>query len=321
MAGGAIAPAGASLAEYWNGSKWSIQKTADRPGSYQGSFNGVACTSIRTCIAVGASTAPVSALLTATSPLAERWDGTGWSRMRIAVPLRRPLSTYSALEGVSCVSRTACVAVGTRDDQSNLIELLTGQDWMFQTPASAAGAETTGLGGVSCSGMSCNAVGAYTTQNGAFAQVLTSTVMSTPVVSTPAGVKIVGLRASPLGKGCVTEVGTSEREANAVIADATCRHFRLTVNGIIEVGGRLVPTARGTVIGSIRVKLPGGPANATTRVMVAGGRWRFSLVVPGVNLDPVPPSYLIVVHFGGANSEGPVSAERRICIESEPAGL
>lgn len=106
-----------------------------------------------------------------------------------------------------------------------------------------------------------------------------------------------------------------------MIADATCRHFRLTANGIIEVGGKLVRTARGTVTAGIRVRLPGGPAHAAARVTAAGGRWRFSLVVPGVNLDPVPPSYLIVVHYGGGNSGGAVSAERRIRIESEPAGL
>jgi hypothetical protein len=144
MAGDAIVPGGTSLAEYWNGRKWSTQKTADRPGSYEGSFNGVACTSRRARIAVGASTAPVSAVLAATGPLAERWDGTGWSRMSIVVP-SSPYQAYSALDGVSCVSSTACVAAGVREvlgagaeNQPNLIELWTGQDWTIQPAASPA---------------------------------------------------------------------------------------------------------------------------------------------------------------------------------------
>jgi hypothetical protein len=37
-----------------------------------------------------------------------------------------------------------------------------------------------------------------------------------------------------------------------------------------------------------------------------------------VNLDPVPPSYRIVVQYDGANSRGTVSAEDRIRVESEP---
>jgi hypothetical protein len=321
MAGGETESYG-SLSEYWSRGKWSIEKTDDPPKTNPGFLYGMACTSPTVCIGVGSS---ADDLDEATSPLAERWDGTRWSRMGIVVPPGPPPWTYKALLGVSCVSSTACVAVGTVDTadgyQSNLIELLTGEDWVIQTAPSPVGAMSASLAGVSCSGTFCSAVGTYTTQLALSAQALTSTVVSTPVVSTPAGIRITGLRATPLGHGCATETGTSERELKAVIADATCRHFRLTVNGIIEVGGKVLHPGRGTVIASIRVKLPGGPLNAAARTMAAGGRWRFSLVLPGVNRDPVPPSYLIVVQYGGGNSGAPVGTERRIRIESEPRGL
>jgi hypothetical protein len=325
MAGGDM-QSGGSLAEYWNGRKWSIEKTDDPHGLTMRNpetndlFTGVACTSPAACVAVGAST-DNGFDVEVTSPLAERWDGTKWWRMSLVVPPGPPLA-YSALVGVSCVSSTACAAVGTTADAtSNLIELWNGRDWMIEPAPSPASAYASSLGGVSCSGTFCSAVGRYGTTSGDFAQALTSTVVSTPVRSASAGITITGLRATPLRQGCVTEIDTSERDVNAVIADATCRHFRLTVNGTIEVGGRLARTGRGEVTGSIMVKLLGRPVHAAARTTAAAGRWRFSLVVPGINLDPVPPSYLIVVEYGGANSWGPVTAERRIRVESEPAGF
>jgi hypothetical protein len=319
MAGGDIVAFGGSLAESWNGRKWSIQKTDDPPNLFPASFNGVACTSPRACVAAGTSTNLTS---NEVSPLAERWDGTDWWRMSIVVPPTGRSGMYdSGFVGVSCVSSTACVAVGGADGP-NLIELWNGADWAIEPAPSPPGAQDSRLGGVSCSGTFCTAVGEYgSPTTGAFAQALASTVVSTPVVSTPAGISITGVRATPLRQGCVTEIGTSERDVNAVIADANCRHFRLTVSGIMEVGGRLVRTAGGEVTGTIVVKLPRGPVRASARTTAAAGRWRLSLVVPGINLDPLPPSYLIVVHYGGANSGGPVSAERRIRVESEPVGL
>ena len=100
----------------------------------------------------------------------------------------------------------------------------------------------------------------------------------------------------PLRHGCVTETATNEHEITAVIADAICRHFLLTVQGTIECSGKVIATATGAVSVKVRVKLPRGsaapsaqrPAPSAQR-RVSHGRWRISLVLPGVNLDPVPP--------------------------------
>ena len=137
----------------------------------------------------------------------------------------------------------------------------------------------------------------------------------------PAQVTIRGIRATPLSPRCATEIGVREREVRAVIADAVCRHFRLSASGVIRVGGRLAPTARGLLTVTVTATLPRGPTMRTARTFVAGGRWRISLVLPGVNLDPLPPRYLIIVRYHGNHSLGPASTERRIRVESEPAGL
>ena len=68
------------------------------------------------------------------------------------------------------------------------------------------------------------------------------------------------------------------------------------------------------------VKLARGPAERSARGTVSHGRWRISLVLPGVNLDPSPPSYLITVHYKGNNTTQQAITTRRIRIECERAG-
>jgi hypothetical protein len=106
-----------------------------------------------------------------------------------------------------------------------------------------------------------------------------------------------------------------------VIADATCRHFRLTAQGTIESNGKLSATAGGAVQMKVSVKLPRGPAARSARGSVSHGRWRISRVLPGVNLDPVPPIYVITVHYKGDTTTHQATTTRRIRIESEPSGL
>ncbi len=136
-----------------------------------------------------------------------------------------------------------------------------------------------------------------------------------------AGVRITGLRATPLRPGCATESGRDERETTAVSADAICRHFRLTLTGTIKSAGRLNSAAVGTIQVKVSVNLPYGSAARAAHGEVSHGRWRVSLVLPGVNLDPVPPSYLISVHYAGDRLTEAASTERRVRLESERAGL
>ena len=143
----------------------------------------------------------------------------------------------------------------------------------------------------------------------------------TYTVLAAARVRISGLHASPLRHGCAVETGSDEREITAISAGAACRHLRLVMRGTIAADGKLQRSAGGTVRVSFQVKLPSGRATGTARATVRGGRWRVSLVLPGVNLDPVPPLYLLTVRYSGDQITAPATAERRIRLESERAGL
>ncbi|MBV8989280.1 MAG: hypothetical protein JO372_12050 [Solirubrobacterales bacterium] len=134
-------------------------------------------------------------------------------------------------------------------------------------------------------------------------------------------VRITRLRATPLRPGCVTETGSDERALTAFPTDASCRHLRLTLDGVIELHGAIGRAAGGTVSARVSVRLPLGPAIRTAHARVLRGRWHISLILPGVNLDPVPPSYLITVKYGGAGAVGQATIQRRVRLESEPAGL
>jgi hypothetical protein len=93
---------GATLAEAWDGTSWSIQPTPalsprDLPG-----LGGVSCTSASACIAVGL----------ASDTLAEVWDGTSWS-IDPTPPSPPSLAGFGGhLAGVSCTSAASCTAVG-----------------------------------------------------------------------------------------------------------------------------------------------------------------------------------------------------------------
>ena len=188
-----------------------------------------------------------------------------------------------------------------------------------------------GAGIASCTGTVANGgrvntatPGAHTftvTATSSDGQRASATVSYTVLSPRPSAVRITGLRATPLRRACVTEIGTGEREITAVIADATCRRLRLTLTGSIDVAGKLARGARGTVTVSVRVGLPAGLARRTAKGRVTDGRWQISLLLPGVDLDPVPPSYLITVRYGGDNTLGAGTAERHIRLESERVGL
>ena len=152
------------LAERWNGSSWAIQPTPRLPGGVMSELIGVACTSGTSCLAVGYSSPN---LFNNQSPatLAERWDGSAWRVQRTPSPLGAAASNLNA---ASCVSRSACVAVGntsnSRGTPLTLAQRWNGHTWSTQpTPSPANGGN---LIGVSCpSRSSCLAVGGHGNPN------------------------------------------------------------------------------------------------------------------------------------------------------------
>jgi hypothetical protein len=134
-------------------------------------------------------------------------------------------------------------------------------------------------------------------------------------------VRISGIHASPLRHGCAVETGRDEREITALSADAACRHQRLGLRGTIQRAGHLASAAAGAITVSYKVRLPRRLASGTARTTINRGGWHISLVLPAVNLDPLPPSYLITVHYSGDRRTHRATASRRIRLESERAGL
>jgi hypothetical protein len=191
-----------SQAERWNGTVWAGQRT---PRS--GQLMGVSCPSAAACTAVGFPSAALAwnghrwarqhipvpsgnsalAAVSCSTPVActavgyyythddmqqliwvAAWNGTTWARQPVPSPASTAQFRSEALEGVSCVSAGACVAVGYYAKAVNsylpLIEAWNGTRWAIQPAATSGTATFTGLYGVTCrSAGACTAVGTIST--------------------------------------------------------------------------------------------------------------------------------------------------------------
>jgi hypothetical protein len=150
--------ASATLAERWNGSEWTIQATAEPPGTGHKTFTDVSCGAAGSCVGVGryrpAGTEP--AVL-----FAERWNGTEWALQSLHLP-KDSKETWSYLNGVSCVSSTVCLATGWYTNKSDMdvpvAQRLNGS-WSVQK-MQATGDLYTYMDDISCTSITrCVAVG------------------------------------------------------------------------------------------------------------------------------------------------------------------
>jgi hypothetical protein len=144
----------APLAEYWNGTSWTIQPALS-PVSEDGSaFTAVSCTTPTSCTAVGTYHPGEQE-----EPFAEYWNGMDWTLQSM------PGATggYAAyVGGLSCASAASCVAVGSYDNQNGaevgLAEHWNGSTWTVSHP----GGLNSEMNGVSCpSATSCIVVGQH----------------------------------------------------------------------------------------------------------------------------------------------------------------
>jgi len=160
-----------TLAERWNGTNWSIQRTQDPAGATSSRLVGVSCTSSRSCVAVGFwyyVGLPSSEVM-----LAERWNGSSWMVQRTPTLAG---ATFGQFGGVSCVPVRTCTAVGfltnAADVEVTLAQRWYGSGWSIETTPTPAGARSSGLDGVSCvSSRSCTAVGFLTNAAGTVGQL------------------------------------------------------------------------------------------------------------------------------------------------------
>ena len=125
-----------TLAEHWNGTKWSVVSTPD-PSSTESWLNGVAAASSDDVWAVGWYQDSSGAFYT----LIEHWDGTQWS----VIP--SPNVGGSGLLGVTAISSDDVWAVGD-DDAGSLVEHWNGSQWSIvpsANPSNASGVELQGI--------------------------------------------------------------------------------------------------------------------------------------------------------------------------------
>ena len=120
------------LAEFFNGTAWSVVHLAPPIGATGIVVNGVACTSASNCYAAGAALITSGHAVT----LIEQWNGTQWSVM-----LTPNAPGENTLQDVTCTGTGSCMAVGRTNDfstQSTLAMRLSGGRWSI-TPTPSPG--------------------------------------------------------------------------------------------------------------------------------------------------------------------------------------
>ena len=148
---------GHTLVESWNGTAWSVVPSPNT-GTHDNTLSGVSCVSPTSCEAAGSNDNSGNFGFKPSQTLIESWDG---SVVSIGPSADAVSTVYNSLNGVSCVSPTACIAVGTYYNGVNvsftLAESWNGTAWsVMPSPNGGFGY----LNGVSCvSATSCVAVG------------------------------------------------------------------------------------------------------------------------------------------------------------------
>jgi hypothetical protein len=155
---------GLALVERWNGSSWSSQASPTPVGNSFLTLSGVSCATATACAAVGRE----QSVRNVETPVAEAWDGTGWTLQTTPNPATSCTSGAGStclLNSVSCTSAAACTAVGSYFDsvakaEKTLAERWDGTSWTIQNTPEPSGADGASLTGVSCtSPTACTAVG------------------------------------------------------------------------------------------------------------------------------------------------------------------
>jgi hypothetical protein len=159
FAGGGGSGAASTSPATVSASNWTTMPNTNTTPSATNGMASVSCVTSSWCMAVGnAGEVDTDAANT------ELWDGTTWSPLTSPAV---PSETDIYLDGVSCVTTSFCVAVGSVDTTSNapLIEQWNGTAWSV-VQSSPSSSTFSLLSGVSCTSASfCMAVG-WTGANG-----------------------------------------------------------------------------------------------------------------------------------------------------------
>jgi hypothetical protein len=106
------------LAERWNGVTWKAEPVPTVSAIGYLFLTSVSCPASGFCVAAGSYQG---------EPVAETWNGSKW---RVGLlPLPSGDNHSAQLNGVSCVSRAACVAVGVSGNGTSYAEVYAGGKW------------------------------------------------------------------------------------------------------------------------------------------------------------------------------------------------
>jgi hypothetical protein len=169
-------------------SAWSIKSTPNPEGASDSDLYDVSCEpSTSVCTSVGKSTtAGVD------SPLAQRWNGVGWSEQTAA---KKSGATHTRLFGVDCPSETRCLAVGNYQSSEGSIllsEIWNEGKWNVQTtpvPSESTSSEFVAIGcnsTATCTAVGSAVIGAVKT---AIAERWTSPTWASSSIPIPEGAK------------------------------------------------------------------------------------------------------------------------------------
>lgn len=149
-----------ALADHWNGTSWSLEKTVVPSGAQESYLHNVSCVSSIKCIAAGRFKNSEGHTLA----LTESQKGTVWGTPNLYLP---GLENNSELFGVSCIPSEPCTVVGKVGTGASEVPLIYrahefGTVWIGQEPALPKEAKGTRLTSVSCvSETMCMAVGFF----------------------------------------------------------------------------------------------------------------------------------------------------------------
>ena len=151
---------GRTLLATWDGRGWSVMAAPELENASGGNLNDISCSDPESCVAVGQAGPNGEVVI-------ERFDGARWTVEQH--PAFGSRWADKRLGGVSCVSRTSCVAVGSATSADGgpfrtraLILSFDGTRWSSAPDPAPAGSNDY-LGAVSCSAEHCAAVGTFHT--------------------------------------------------------------------------------------------------------------------------------------------------------------
>ena len=267
------------MAQTLSGSTWTLQTTPGPSGAQTGSLAGVSCNTT-VCDAVGlySNQEQGPGGIGDLETLAYASSASTWT---LESPPNPPGAYTSLLDALSCTSASACVAVGNASvfnsiDNSALAADWNGAGWSLQDPPFPDGAQSSELGGTSCTSSAvCVAVGSYVDSGGTtdtLAETWNSAGWTIQLPVNPAGARSSELGGESCSSfGCLPlnyfnydQIGVPYGQSGGVsCSGAVC----IAVGSYVDSGGATDTLAESWNGSNWTMQAPVNPAGATNSIL------------------------------------------------------